>query len=169
MEREWTTIDKSEWPERGEWDREPDKVQWRDAATGLPCLANRNQHSGNWCGYVGVYPGHPWHGVGYSACTQTPPCAESDCAHGPDNRVDVHGGLTFSDRCSPGETEATGICHVAEPGEAEPWWFGFDCAHSGDLSPGFPMRMRFYDADSYKPLDYVRRQCAALARQLATP
>lgn len=35
--REYTTKDKSDWP-RGEWDNEPDKVQFQDEATGLPCL-----------------------------------------------------------------------------------------------------------------------------------
>lgn len=38
--KQWTTIDKSAWP-RGAWDDEPDKVQWQDPATGLPCLIDR--------------------------------------------------------------------------------------------------------------------------------
>lgn len=58
---QYTTIDKSTWP-RGPWDDEPDKVQWEDAATELPCLIVRNG-LGALCGYVGVPEGHPWHGI----------------------------------------------------------------------------------------------------------
>lgn len=100
--REWKTIDKSEW-ERGQWDNEPDKVQWVDEATGLDCLIVRN-HGGAWCGYVGLPEGHPYYEVGYSDCTQKPPCGESYCDHSPD--VDVHGGLTFADHCHEPSREA---------------------------------------------------------------
>jgi hypothetical protein len=37
----WTTIDKSSWG-NGPWQTEPDKAQWQDEETGLPCLAVRN-------------------------------------------------------------------------------------------------------------------------------
>jgi hypothetical protein len=149
-------IDKSSWP-RGPWDVEPDKIQWPDAATGLPCLAVRIGRFGNWCGYVGVAPSHPLHGVDYS-----------------DLNFDVHGGLTFSDACRPGEEER-GICHVPDEGEpADVWWFGFDCAHAFDLLPlqesffgriGMPSPL---PGDKYRDLAYVKTQCAALAAQLRT-
>lgn len=156
----YTTIDRkaAEWPS-GVWDTEPDKVQWPDAATGLPCLAVRNRHSGNWCGYVGLPPEHPLHGKGYDDL-------------GID--VDVHGGLTFSDKCRPGENEAQGICHVPGPGEPDHvWWLGFDCAHCCDYSPrdvhyaatkGWPFTLDHNS--SYRTLRYVQRQCANLAKQL---
>jgi hypothetical protein len=48
-EREYRTIDKSAWGP-GPWTDEPDKVQWTDTATGLPCLAKRNPRGGHWCG-----------------------------------------------------------------------------------------------------------------------
>jgi hypothetical protein len=115
---EYRTVDKSAWGP-GEWADEPDKVQWQDEATGLPCLAVRNHH-GVWCGYVGVAPGHPWHGMGYSDV---------------DDDISVHGGLTFANACSPGKEEH-GICHKPDPGEPEHvWWFGFDCGHCDDLIP----------------------------------
>jgi hypothetical protein len=61
------------------------------------------------------------------------------------------------------------ICHVPAEGRPERvWWFGFDCAHHGDFSPGLASRLsmgRTYE--TYKMLDYVRDNCAALARQLA--
>lgn len=154
----YTTIDRAAvgWP-NGEWDGEPDKMQWPDEATGMPCLAVRHMRSGHWCGYVGVTADHPHFGKSYET---------------PD--VDVHGGLTFADACSPGETEDRGICHV--PGIGEPdhvWWFGFDCAHSGDRSPrdaameatGNPLYARDWKED-YKSLRYVQVQCAKLAAQL---
>lgn len=154
--REYTTIDRTDWPE-GLWDGEPDKVQWQDEETGMPCLAVRHPTSGHWCGYVGVEPGHPLHGKDYE-----------------EPNVDVHGGLTFADACRPTETEETGVCHV--PGKGEPdhvWWFGVDCAHCDDYSPldrkwanerGYPFTI--WPESSYKTLDFVKAQCAALALQL---
>lgn len=160
-ERSWTTIDKSKWGD-GPWLAEPDKVQWRDAATGLPCLANRNPHSGSWCGYVGVYPGHRWYDVPYNNF--------DNYAEGPDAKVEVHGGLTYSNRCREGTDESHGICHVAEPGEAKPWWFGFDCAHAFDLSPGYARYLTpnlHMPDEVYRDLAYVKGECARLAAQLA--
>lgn len=62
--REWSGyLDKSEWGE-GQWTDEPDKRQWEDAATGLPCIIVRGP-SGSWCSYVGVSPGHPAYGLHY--------------------------------------------------------------------------------------------------------
>lgn len=84
---EYRTIDKSSWP-RGEWDNEPDKVQWQDAETGLPCLVVRGPH-GAWCGYVGVAKGHPYYEQDY------------DKVHDVNHDLSVHGGLTFASKCHP--------------------------------------------------------------------
>lgn len=159
-ERTWIDprCDRKAWP-AGQWDGEPDKVQWKDEKTGLPCLAKRQPSSGHWCGYVGVDPTHPWHGKGYNDL--------------PDYGPRVHGGLTFADACQEGPPEMT-VCHIAEPGEPEHlWWFGFDCAHSGDRSPqddvyardrGYPFT-KGHD-ETYKALGYVRSQCRKLAEQV---
>ena len=113
----WTTRDRSSWGS-GPWDGEPDKVSWTDTATGRPCLAVRGP-VGAWCGYVAVDPGHPLHGRDYEV-----------------PNVDVHGGLTYADSCQERATEAEGVCHVPQPGQPhDVWWFGFDCAHLGDLWP----------------------------------
>jgi len=93
--KQWRTIDKSSWPTRGEWDDEPDKMQWQDEATGLPCLIVRGP-SGALCGYVGVAEGHPMFRTHYDAA----PIA------------DVHGGLTFSDFCADTDDESRHICPV---------------------------------------------------------
>lgn len=163
-EQSWINdkCDRSEWGP-GAWDGEPDKVQWKDDATGLACLANRNHHSGNWCGYVGVPPGHPLHGKGYD-----------DVKIGEDGYPDVHGGLTFAEECGEADAPCRGICHIPEPGEPEHlWWFGFDCHHGMDFAPGSAAfaRSRGWDEDDrkrYRPLAYVKAECTSLAAQIAT-
>jgi hypothetical protein len=152
----YRTIDKAAWP-RGPWDKEPDKVQWQDKASRLPCLAVRHQAWGHWCGYVGVPPGHPMFQKG----------GEGELA--------AHGGINFAAMCAPDATEATGVCHVAGPGEPDVWWLGFDCAHAWDLQPGmvdyyhrFGAGSRFFGGEeTYRTLRYVRRECRELANQLA--
>lgn len=58
----YVTVDKSGWGD-GPWQLEPDKKQWEDEVTGLPCLIVRNtQVTGSLCGYVGVPQGHPLYG-----------------------------------------------------------------------------------------------------------
>lgn len=147
-------VDRTGW-ESGPWDTEPDKAQWQDPDTGMPCLAVRNGQ-GIWCGYVGVTEGHPFFGV--------------DCD---DEKIDVrvHGGLNFSDACSQNDKEY-GICHRPDPGEPDRvWWFGFDCIHAFDLAPGMvasrKKRGAGYPGDTYRDLAYVKRECAELAKQLA--
>jgi hypothetical protein len=210
----------------GPWDDEPDKVQFPDPETGLPCLAVRGP-MGSWCGYVGVGPQHPWYRKDYSTCCTLPtPCGESYCGHSPEAMTRVHGGITFSGACHEsgrGEwakwrdsyheelaertaratahphgdaaeflrewapivddydkwaahMQATAICHVAGPGDFEPaWWFGFDCAHAGDAWPKrkerpADMPRLFAErelVENYRTLQYVKAQCAGLAKQLA--
>jgi hypothetical protein len=54
------------------------------------------------------------------------------------------------------------------PWDGEPddvWWFGFDCAHIGDVCPGMT---RHYQSDheKYKDIRYVESEVASLAKQL---
>lgn len=141
----------------GEWNAEPDRVEWRDT-TGLPCLALRHPASGHWCGYVGVPPEHP-----YSGKSDEQLCEEGYI-------LAVHGGITFASFCQ--EVSKLGehrVCHTPEPGEHDHvWWFGFDCAHAGDLIPVSAHRLwpSLPDYERYKTLDYVERECAQLAQQL---
>lgn len=141
------------WP-KGEWDNEPDKMQYQDEQTGLPCLIVRN-YSGGLCGYVGVDKRHPFYQKRYDEVY-----------------VSVHGGLTFSDFCMPNKDESTGICHV--PSKNEPhkvWWLGFDCVHLGDASPGMMavslgigLSIREYEV--YRNIDYVKSEISQLAKQI---
>ncbi len=76
QEKEWAFVDKSKWGE-GPWLNEPDKMQWVDEDTGLPCLIVRNHGvTGSLCGYVGIDSSHPWFGVNYGECTKG--CLEVD-------------------------------------------------------------------------------------------
>lgn len=147
--REYRTIDKTSWG-LGPWQDEPDKRQWADQATGLPCLIVRNR-MGALCGYVGVAKGHPLYGLGYNDL----------------QRVDVHGGLTFAGGCTHSPNESVGICHVPEPGEPDDvWWFGFDCGHAGDLSPRHPINIPGL-VEEYRDFGYVTKEVGGLAAQLA--
>ncbi len=157
-------VDRSGW-DNGPWDNEPDRIEWRHH--GVPCLLVRST-LGNWCGYAAVAPGHPLYEKDYSGCAQTPACdTERYCGHSPDGFVDVHGGLTYSGACEGH------ICHVAQPGEPDPvWWFGFDCGHAGDVSPGMIATMRQFARSSfaahgtYKDAAYTRAEVERLADQL---
>lgn len=170
-------IDKSEWS-RGEWDDEPD-LQNFTTANGMAGAIIRVSHSGALCGYVGVSADHPWHGKEYSDLVT--PTAEqlarpvdvdkisvislfcsagSDPAEGSriDCLIDVHGGLTYSG------------AGTAEYGEDPAlWYFGFDCAHSGDLSPATDGRYPQFriGGETYRNIEYVRGEVESLANQLA--
>lgn len=112
-------VDRTDWG-AGPWDTEPDYIQWQHA--GYACLIVRNR-MGALCGYVGVDEAHPSFGKGYD-----------------DVDVDVHGGLTYADKC-------TGhICHVPESGMPDSvWWLGFDTSHAFDLVPRMEAFERKYD------------------------
>ena len=196
-----TPIDKATWGD-GPWQTEPDRVEWTHA--GLPCLALRNKTFGGWCGYAAVPPGHPLHGVGYH--DESPALVDAlerlkqrrldvadvtfargialltgEVAASPDLVIDVHGGLTYADRCQGN------ICHVPKPGEPDDvWWFGFDCGHAGDFAPAIDATLRTIGArdetpydhaaaiaaqdwhvEVYRTLDYVQAETNKLADQLA--
>ncbi len=149
---------RGEWG-RGPWDDEPDHIQWLTEA-GLPGLAVRHAEYGHWCGYVGVPETHVLHGKDYNEVSGASP----------------HGGLTYSAACQ-GD-----VCHVREAGDPEVWWFGFDCCHLNDFSPGlnrdrfnslfntFALRMSGEEETGgrYKNLPYVKAEVELLAAQLLT-
>lgn len=103
----YLSVDKDRWPE-GPWQSEPDKCQWLDKATGLPCLIVRGP-VGALCGYVGVTKGHPFFEKEYGECVRPDlhePLREGETEEGryhygcsPDSLLQAHGGITFSDFC----------------------------------------------------------------------
>ncbi len=148
----YTHHDKSKWDD-GPWMNEPDKIQWQDKATGLPCLAVRNCHAGHWCGYVGVDKDHPFFEEDYD-----------------NTELEVHGGLTFAAKCDEPEEgfgDCDTVCHIVDKGEDDNiWWFGFDCAHLWDMCPGRVGKHFNEDKSVYKTIAFVRKECATLAHQL---
>ena len=150
---------------------------------GLPAVILRHAEMGHLCGYVGVGKQHPWYGKKYTDCAldtahprgpvPDPPaesgwlplpeswkkqremqliCGEEDCDHRPESLISVHGGITYS---------SWGYDPIPRNGE---WWFGFECAHAGDLVPGIRSGSR---GDVFRDEAYVREQCESLAAQLS--
>lgn len=149
--KEYLTVDKSLWPQ-GEWHNEPDKIQWTDFETGLPCLIVRGP-TGALCGYVGVPATHSLYGKSTDCC-----------------EVIVHGGLTFASICQHGIDESIGVCHVPGPGESDNvFWLGFDCAHAGDVCPAYLSLhgKGIHEWETYRSVTYVRDEVIKLAKQLA--
>lgn len=152
---EYTYVDRSAWHPDAQYlcAGEPDKIQFQDEATGMPCLIVRGP-AGALCGYVGVNPDHPLYEKEYEYAD-----------------VDVHGGLTFSSFCHESE-DGRGICHIPDVGEERKvWWFGFDCAHSCDLTPKYDFdengQSRYGDGySSYRDIRYVKGEVIRLAAQL---
>lgn len=107
----------------------------------IELMGMKRNPAGVWCGYVGVPRNHPAFGLRYD-----------------DERlydIQIHGGLTYSEDHYP-DTDPDGN-----------WWFGFDCAHGGDLIPLFIERgLEGLDVGVYRDYDYVRGQVLVLAKQL---
>lgn len=181
----------------GPWQDEPDELAWIDQATGLDCHIIRHIQFGNFCGYAGVPPTHPAYGLSWDGV----PDKEAKERHRefmarlrnsggnpfkmppskfPDTKpvlgigdklceVSVHGGLTFAG--------------ILRKRNVDLWFFGFDCGHAGDFSPGMHATLRFlhqldnttkqFEAyagfcqdETYRTIDYVKAECTELARQL---
>ena len=150
--KEYFTVDKTMWG-LGAWTDEPDKIQYPDPDTGLPCLIVRNA-LGSLCGYVGVPEGHPCFGKNY----------DTEGTFG----IEVHGGLTYAGPCDPSGDEAARICHTPAKGEPDHvWWLGYDCGHAWDISPSMESH-GFMSADdcTYKDVPFVKKNNALLAQQL---
>jgi hypothetical protein len=137
-------VPKETWPP-GPWHDEPDKLVWVDENTDLDCMIVRGP-SGALCGYVGVTEDHPYFRKEYK-----------------DVDLHAHHGVNYSEECQGN------ICHLPRPGQGEVWWFGFDCAHYSDYCPKYavigPMFAQ-HDGETYKTVDYVKRECEMLAHQL---
>jgi len=153
------------------WDDEPDTLDFEYET--LPCAMRRN-HSGAWCGYVGIPKEHPLHGVDYGNSAECltmmlesmmdKPMPEkagfglmiSALGGGfdptPETVFEVHGGLTWS-----------GANWPKEDGH---WWYGFDCSHAGDLSPKHDADRAWDSYYVYRDATYVRAETESLARQL---
>ncbi len=150
-------VDRTGWP-AGPWDHEPDEIYFHEH--GLPCCILRMPW-GSLCGYVGLPPGHPAYGFSYD--TYSVELDELEKIQDTKefcriarlvNDIFVHGGLTFA----------------RQGKENDFWWFGFDCAHSGDIYKlsrlDDPMWKPQAD-EKYRDKSYVTLECEKLAKQLS--
>jgi hypothetical protein len=151
----WMPAEKTEYPD-GPWQGEPDKVQWVDRATRLPCLIVRGP-VGALCGYAGVTPGHPlFRKPSHDEGVQDLSCARD---------------INYARGCDHYPDPSQGICHIPEPGASDDvWWFGFDCAHCFDLVPGFLHLFQYGEVRllglKYRDIDWAARAVTKLAAQL---
>lgn len=141
---------------KGPWTTEPNRINFK--SHGLDCMLVRHSRSLHWCGYVGVPASHPDFGKDWG-----------------DVAYRVHGGITYAKACQHH------ICHITDDPEDKTWWFGFDCAHAGDLSPTSIKwneewakkweaehgRKPIGCNDSYRDVAYVKRETQRLAKQVA--
>jgi hypothetical protein len=129
------------------WETEPSHEEWVHTPTRYKCKIRRHPDFLHLCGYVGIPYGHVWYGQSYNDTNAVSP--------------PVHGGVTFSGRMP--ETKGRAV-----------WWLGFDCGHSGDMSPGILMKLMGIELtpllrlanEEYRDIDYVRSECNLLADNL---
>jgi len=139
---------------------------------------------GHRCGYVGVQKPHVLFGLEYSKHSDKLGealavakkgeigkrgliplmCTDGETAS-PEIVFDVHGGLTFSGDGSDSYPIKT---------LKKRWWFGYDCAHSGDAKDlneikDTNMRETFsrFNDGVVRSLDYCIAECESLASQIA--
>lgn len=160
----------------GPWSGEWDKIAWRDAATGYPCVIRRSPTTGHLSGYVAVPPGHPLHGW------------PSDALIG--LHIAVHNSIEYAAACEHDMSEATSVCHVVEPTRSaetqvvhrnaaavrphdDAWWFGFECNGPEDVLPTDPKQYaegKLLDGVTervYRDEAFVHGECTRLAMQFA--
>lgn len=152
------------------WLTEPS--DYSEEAHGLSILIKRASWSGHLCGYVGVPASHPLFEQEYNSKIRVPPSVYDRpidqekvgifnillASMRPQSEIerqieitlafDVHGGITFSGRW---------------PSHPDFWFFGFDCAHSGDMTP----LSYHHEGDVYRTFNFVLNEARNLARQLA--
>lgn len=118
---------------------------------GLPFIIWRHPETKHWCGYVGVPKDSRLHGKEYYISTES----ENGLSKLEEaiNNISVHGGLTAA-----GE--------LGDRSGDDVWYFGFDCAHGGDLVSYMFDYPQFGDESTYKDKNFIMTEVENLARQL---
>lgn len=163
------------------WKTEPNQLEWFDESTGYRCAILRHHTGKHLCGYVQIPKSHILHKLHYrdkvprllqwklDNVLQQPvgqrgvftifmAMANTDKKHEIEMLFDVHGSITFT----------------GELADRIGTWYGFDCAHSGDLSPGYDELLMkhspeliFRDKqDSYRSMEWVKQETDMLAAQV---
>lgn len=111
-------INREGW-ESGEWDWEPDLIQWIDPITKYFCSVRRND-LGILCGYVALPPTH----LAFNNEEEI-------------SIVEVHGGITFSGVINhePGSRTKFVYDPFSEDAPKTIFLVGFDCGHFDDYKP----------------------------------
>ena len=144
----------------GPWSIEPNSAEWE--SHGFSCCILRTK-LGHLCGYVGVPEGHPaygttgtvkvWKKSDKPTGNYLPGFGYIENGWEGEIGLNIHGGITFGQK---GDFD-------------DLWWLGFDCAHSGDLSPEFLRgpKVSFFTYGTYRDWNYVTGEINSLAKQLA--
>lgn len=114
---------------------------------GFPARIRRMGANGHWCGYIQVQKDSRLYGKNYYTSSES----ELGISKVKEaiNNIEIHGGLTFAGKF-----------------DDDNWWFGFDCAHSGDLQfYQFDYKMNI-EGDIYRTKEYVIDECKKLALQI---
>jgi len=125
------------------WEYEPDLYEWTHR--GIECVARRNMTHGAWCGYVDV-PREMWESFRILSVNGTDTL---------DDRIDVHGGVTYSDNSL----------------DKDAFRIGFDCSHGEDYLPKISNLTRdiMYHKDerpTYRDLAFVIAECESMVDQI---
>lgn len=137
-------------------------VEKRFEYNGHPCVVifrSLGLSCGFRCGYVGLHKDDPFYGIHHNSI----------------DNIDCHGGLTYSKNS------------LFEQDDADIWWIGFDCGHSGDAYDYESIEKYFSDdseimtfmqvhkkidseypisSDTIKDLNYCIEQCKSIVDQI---
>lgn len=136
---------REKWGE-GVWLEEPDEWTYNDV-TGYKCRILRHWEMGHLCGYVQIPKKHPL----FEKIDKT------------EETIEAHGGLTFNRRGKP-----QALTDNEDEDRTDEHWIGFDCAHSGDLTP---LSVKFFgrgprEHETYRTVEYVEAELRSVCRQL---
>lgn len=147
---EW--LNKKTFP-KGVWMSEPDLCYWEHR--NLACLNIRDMSLGVWKGFVGVEPGHLFHGKSVEDILKMDEAMEIFFS--------VYGGI-----CSAGS-----LIPKYKNYNRNLWWIGIETSHGSDLMPLLKLDMQNADiartvADqTYKDFSFIRRETNKLAKAIA--
>ena len=165
----YTAEQKQKWWGEGEWVNEPDIVSFEH--NGIECkilrIAAREPvqeefvFGGHMCGYCKIPKQHPFYG--------------KDLIGNEDIEIDMHGGITYSQKNSE---------YIPELSEGH--WIGFDCGHSHDVIPSMQFLRKLFKSPiedfekemkdkypncglfnpTYKNIEFCIQECKSVADQL---
>lgn len=140
--------DKAGWT-AGQWSSEPDKVQWQDPLSGIPCLIVRQR--GLWSSYAGLNQTYTIYGQTASAL----------------DALLIVGGLEVTYAAvADNSGRPLAIVHTPEAGEPGGlWWVGVGACHDSELLTDEDP-MLGVDDETYRNMRYAMGISQALAEEM---